>query len=369
MCLTSTKSTRVLLNNIIASVFSWIFKRLLIVLTTEDSWKNSGTIILLLLQLNSSSPTSKIGSSSKGENRYTCRKVNTGVPQGSILGPVLYLIYVNDLAEAAPGAELTLYADDTTFTVHAADEEEMLKASQIKDTLERWFEMNKLTVSQEKTKSMCITKARHMPSEVNNFKLLGITVDCKLNWKAHCEELGRKIAKNGFLLRRMKEFLSKEALIEIYHSMVHSHIKYGIMAWGHAPAAKLVFKAQRKIIRIVGNLPYRADCKHLFKELGILTLPSVFIMECLIYAHKDQQLYPKNCDLHNHDTRQKKNLHLTYCRTKSENTGTKFWAIRLYNKLPNKLKELPLNIFKSTVHNILIENVYYNLEDFLELKL
>jgi len=302
-----------------------------------------------------------------GENKSSLKTVHTGVPQGSILGPVLYLIYVNDIAQAVSDARLTLYADDTTFTVHGIDKDEVSrKAALTKLTLEQWFAGNKLTVSQEKTKSMSITKARNVYSEVNNFKLLGVTIDNGLNWKTHCEDVSKKIAKNGFLLRRLKEFLSRQALLEVYHSKVHSYIKYAILAWGHAPSAKLVFKAQRKIVRIVGNATYRADCRHLFKELGILTLPSIFIMECLVYAHKENLRYPKNCDFHNYGTRQRDKLHMYYCRTKGEQTATTFWAIRLFNKLPNEITELPLKKFKTTVHKILKNNIFYSLDEFME---
>ena len=172
--------------------------------------------------------------------------IDCGVPQGSILAPLLYLIYVNDFHMCLDKSVPILFADDTTLIVTANTYEDLYKFVNIDlIKLYEWLCMNKLIINLEKTKYILYSLAGKMfepPNmsvklngetieKVDSFKFLGLHINSSLSWKTHMHEILNKIRRNLCVVRKIAHFLNKNSLLQLYHSSIMSHIRYGIIVW------------------------------------------------------------------------------------------------------------------------------------------
>lgn len=204
------------------------------------------------------------------------REVLVGVPQGSILGPLLFLIYINDLPQADHTARYTLFADDTTIACTSHDYEGARTAArEAQERAELWFKSNNLFLNVAKTQNM-VFSMRWLPEDyvTATAKFLGITLDSRLKWNHHTSSLVSKLSSNTFLLRRLSGSVSRSVLRQAYFALLHSHISYAILIWGHCTGAADVFRVQRRAVRVIANLSYRDNCRDVFVSLGILTVPA-----------------------------------------------------------------------------------------------
>ena len=108
----------------------------------------------------------------------------------------------------------------------------------------------------------------------------------------------------------LNSFLSIPALKMVYHSLFHSVMSYGIMFWGSSPHTHIVFKMQKRVLRMMVGAGYRDSCRELFKELKILTLSSQYILSLLLFVVQNRGYFTSNSSFHNINTRQKNDLHL-----------------------------------------------------------
>ena len=251
------------------------------------------------------------------ENRKQCIKFkNTtsgplpmvcGVPQGSILGPLLFILYINDLSHALNLTTL-LFADDTTFIAKGDSfkntidilNKELQKASE-------WFRTNRLSLHPKKITFIAfnpkpneiienpillgvpIQRIQEDASEVNkSFKYVGVHLDEHLNWKHHTAHISKKIRTNLFLINRAKRHLSKGMRIILYSALIQPHLDYCNTIWGGAlkNIINSVYKLQKKAIRIITLSDYSAHTKHLFKQENLLPLRELISINELKLAHR-----------------------------------------------------------------------------------
>ena len=184
------------------------------------------------------------------DGKFSCPgTINSGVPQGSILGPLLFNIHINDLSLSLshPESKLEMFADDTSL--HTQDKS-LTKIQEILQTsvneIEQWTIANKMAINPSKTKSMIIsTDHKHRNKDlkidlkigneniyqVSEHKLLGITIDQELKWKGHIEQLKKKLSRNIFLLNKLQPIISHTALKIFFNSHCLSHINYSTSIW------------------------------------------------------------------------------------------------------------------------------------------
>ena len=192
--------------------------------------------------------------------------ITLDVPQGSILGPLLFIIYINDFSEASSIFKFIMYADDTTLLSSLAsfgnyiETKEYLLNAELSNVIE-WLNINKLSLNKSKSKYMIF----HVPNKdiqyltlkidnviiekVDEFNFLGLTMDTNLNWKKHSEKICNKCKKMIGILNRLKYVLPLGIKIILYNTLILPHIKYCIMAWGYKGTRLL--KIQKKTVRII----------------------------------------------------------------------------------------------------------------------
>ena len=234
-------------------------------------------------------------------------EIKYGVPQGSILGPLLFLIYVNDLPSAT-NFYIKLFADDTFLcaqnkSMKVLENEVNLELGKVYD----WLKANKLTLNISKSKFMVFTNIRKDFHEISvkinktplekcaKYKYLGIVIDEKLNWKDHIEYICKKVSKACGALAKMRHCASVELLRDIYYALFYSYVRYGITIWGNAseivlsPLQTLLHRAAR----IMTFAPFgRIDILPLLNYLEILDIKDIFLLETakLIFKVKNDMI-------------------------------------------------------------------------------
>lgn len=236
-----------------------------------------------------------------------------GVPQGSILGPVLFLIYINDIVNSS-SLNLLSFADDTTVYYSGYDIEHLvIKVNQELKQLYNWLCANKLCLNVKKT-HFCVFSPVNSNYEVNNsikinnevinqvgkykndesVKFLGLYIDKHLTWKEHINIISSKISRAIFAINRVKYFLPYKSLKSLYYVLIHSHITYGIQAWGNGNTKKIEI-LQKRALRIINKKGYRSHTDPLFKSDKILKVSDVYKLQVSLFMYDfKHDLLPKS---------------------------------------------------------------------------
>ena len=210
--------------------------------------------------------------------------------QGSILGPLLYLIYINDINQCLKHCHVTLYADDTTLVATANNYEDLYRfINEDLSALSKWLWLNKLTMNITKTKYIAYSLSQRTTlkrndlkvflngsiiERVDSFKFLGIYIDEHLTWKSHMNKVLSKIQRNLGVVRRISCFLTRKALIQLFHSLIMSHIRYGIIVWHYHQIAlrKKIQACANKFLRMIFFMKRRESVKKLMLDNKILSV-------------------------------------------------------------------------------------------------
>ena len=190
---------------------------------------------------------------SVNEHQSTFSEITCGVPQGSIHGPLVFIIYMNDLPRYIQDVNITMYADDTStdraFRTCQQWKKELLPAFA---KICKWLKINKLSLNTVKIEFMLIGTSQRLnqldqspestpyaividQKEVRRIKLvkyLGMIVDDKLTWSQHVYYISSKITRNIGILKRIRHFIPKESLLLLYHTLVEPYFRYCSIVWG-----------------------------------------------------------------------------------------------------------------------------------------
>lgn len=290
--------------------------------------------------------------------------VERGVPQGSILGPLLFIIYVNDLEVNLSADQVCLYADDTSFVIKETSREgKSTKAETVMREAERWFASNKLKMNPNKTQHLDFIMNRREDS--TNIKILGLHVDSRLTWAAHIDDLAGRLSAAIYSIRRIKSVSTYQAARLTYFANFHSIAVYGLQFWGMAPEATRIFLLQKRAIRAMVGLKQDETCKQAFITEKILTLPSMYILTTAKCIHRDRGELHINGETHNYNTRFRNDLQTPYHRLQTTQRFADFWGSKIFNKLPEKVKCLPTEKMSAVLKQHLMMNAFYTVDEFL----
>ena len=236
--------------------------------------------------------------------------VEIGVGQGTILGPTLFSLYLYDLPNALDCLTIQ-FADDTTLYLTAPNNAELkVKSDTALNKLYNWMKDNGLTINEAKTKmiqflgsglaldlnGIPITKCGENENE-KYFNMLGVLLDQRLTWKYHKDKVINKLYKGKYALYRFRKSLNKRSRFLIYHSLINSHLRYGITLWGNfnGPALKKLIIENKKCIRLIA--PGKIHTDPIFKSAKILKLVDLHKHEFYLQSWKFfQQKLPESID-------------------------------------------------------------------------
>ena len=239
------------------------------------------------------------------------RNVTCGVPQGSVCGPLLFLLYINDLPQILKNSQVSLYADDTVIYINNSDvnlASNLLQ--QDLNLLHNWCDMNKLTINCKKTK-FCVygmrsivkkSKTQNLVLSLNNqildkvcsYKYLGFTLDEHLNFNKHVLELKQLVSHKLYLLSKIRKYITVEASINIFKTMILTIIEYGDIIYNGTSEAnrnvieKLFYRGLRLSINAnnhISKLDLCTSCK-------ISTLDKRQLCHLLLFMHKQKENKP-----------------------------------------------------------------------------
>lgn len=134
------------------------------------------------------------------------------------------------------------------------------------------------------------------------------------------------------MIRRLLPIVDNDILMKVYHGCFSSIMSYGITMWGGSTLAKRIFLLQKRIVRTICRAPYLAHCKPLFQKLNILTLPAMFILELAMLVKRKPELFVRNEEIHQYNTRQTQMIHVEQVTSTLARNGPKFLSSKIYNK-------------------------------------
>ena len=321
-----------------------------------------------------------------GDIKSRLLPINCGVPQGSVLGPLMFLIYVNDIAIKCPHGMIRLFADDTNIFIEHTDINSLMgNAKEIIEYLNLWFKTNKLTLNINKTNFIIFTTQKKREqidipntlqienvviNRISHTKYLGLIIDEQLSWKEHILQLRNKLKGLFPIFYDIRNFINLKDAQIIYYAMVLSRINYGLIIYGSADN-KLMLPLQtlqNKLVKVLLNRNYRDPTDEIHDQMEILKVSDNYKLEVLTFVHRFfnnklpsvfNDYFKKLSDCHDINTRNSKYILKDPMYTsKIGRNSVKQKGIQFWNGTANNLKEI--SNFKSFKNSLKDTIMPYN---------
>jgi hypothetical protein len=305
-------------------------------------------------------------------NKSELKSTICGVPQGSILGPLLFILYINDITNTSTMLDFILFADDTTILYSSDDI--VNKVPLINKELSEvtnWFKANKLSVNASKTNYMVMGTPRMTSIDksddctlqrnidiilentslqrVTSTKFLGVLIDENLTWKNHIGGISKTISRNIGIINKLKFFMPEHILRTLYYTLVLPYLNYGILIWGDTCKTYLekLHKLQKWAMRTISNSHYRSHSEPIFHKYDILKIYDSYKLElgAFMYKYSTNQLpnsfdnfFTKRSDIHSYHTRSRDKYNHTRNKKVFTDQSIRTTGPLIWNSLNDNIK-------------------------------
>lgn len=329
-----------------------------------------------------------------GNDISSPRPVSFGVPQGSILGPTLFLIYLNDIANI-PGlnADIICYADDTALIFTEKTSQSVLHAVECGMTkVTQWLSANLLTLNIMKTKLLLFHKTKasscseiesirvhkthcnqtdtcHCNSieRTSTIKYLGVVLDDKLTFESHAIALAKRVRKMIYVMKNLRDITDSRILRMVYLALCQSVISYCILAWGGAATSVLILveRAQRAVLKVAIKKPRRYPTISVYKDTQVLSVRKLYLLRLSMYTHKQVISSPRYSHMLNQRVFK---LNAFKVNTSFAQRFLSFLSPLIYNKIEKvcDIKKCTLSEMKRKTQNYLMVRTYDEIENMLK---
>ena len=289
--------------------------------------------------------------------KSSMKTIRCGVPQGSILGPLLFLIYTNDLINVCSKTSPFLFADDTNLFMNGKELPSMINTlNQELQDISLWLKVNKLSLNIKKTHFMVFTRQKTITiphdicidgysiDRVSNTKFLGVYIDDKLNWKKHISYISGKISRGLGIILKARKLLPSPTLKTLYYSFIYPYFSYCNHVWGSACDTYIypLILLQKRCIRIITRSKYRDPTDPIFKKLELLKLKDInkYAISKFMFNWYHMKLpslflnvFTRISNVHSHATRQRSELYCPRVKISLSKMKYTYQAPKLWNKI------------------------------------
>ena len=311
------------------------------------------------------------------------QSISIGVPQGSVLGPLFFLLYINDIINCLSHSKPTLFADDTSLLLHDKNLKTVIELAEndLKNTYD-WLVANQLSLSWEKTNFIIFHSPKKKIDNVTDLKVyensikrvksvkyLGMCIDEELKWDEHVNNLCSTLSRNFSMFYSIRSLLTDDLKRQLYFSMVYSRILYGIVLYGMCRNTLLnkVQVIQNKLLKVLYKLPTRTDTDLLHSNLNFLKVKDICKFQIQIFVYESinktcipqfQNYYSFLQDYNEHRmvTRHRDQLYRTPFSNQYGEFRLKRYGAVLWNSLSNSIKNSQsLKTFKKALRSNIMD--------------